>query len=109
WGFKHIIEIPAQQASVVNAAAAGPGTGSRPPEIRDRVLRGADSTHLLAGINAHCRLVEPHLTELDTVAAGSAPTATWRPTVKRRDAMLRALQSSDLDVIYFYCHARGGM
>jgi CHAT domain-containing protein len=108
WGFKHVIEIPAQQASVV-AGAADPTAGRRPPDIRDKVLRGAGSTQLLAGINEHCRLVTPHLTELDDVVARSAPTATWRAKVTRRDPMLVALQSRDLDVIYFYCHARGGL
>lgn len=108
WGFKHIIEIPAQQASVV-AGATGPTAGRRPPDIREKVLRGAGSTQLLAGINEHCLLVKQHLSELDDVVARSAAAATWRPKVTRRDPMLVALQSRDLDVIYFYCHARGGL
>lgn len=94
WGFKHIIEIPPQQVAA--------GAAARPQ--RDRILDDREGPQLAAAYNASLLLWDDHWKELEKLAPWKTKT-----DAKRRALILQALQNEELDIIYFYCHARGGV
>ena len=94
WGFRHIVEVPPQQ----NAA------GKTPP--RRVTISGGKSAQLAAGINGVLPLAATHFTKLAELLKHAA---IWKYQSKDRNEILHDLSDPDLDVIYFYCHARGGM
>jgi hypothetical protein len=96
WGFKHVIEIPPQQAT----------NGKDIPAQRKEILAGP-TTQMVAGLNAGLQSSIRHATDLDGLA--QAPVAaSWKCKLYHRDRIRDALNDPELDFIYFYCHARGG-
>jgi hypothetical protein len=98
WGFKHVIEIPPQQVK--------DGTGEA--NLRDEVT-ATGTARLAAGVNATLRLADQHLRKLEDLAAQPQAPSVWVSRSSRRQELLRQLRDRDLDLIYFYCHARGGL
>lgn len=98
WGFKHIIEVPPHQEPDSQEGAQG--------QI-DRIL-SVDKAQLVAGINAHLKLWSEHWTKLEGLTQTPRISCVWKSKATRRAALLSALKNSDIDFIYFYCHARGG-
>jgi hypothetical protein len=97
WGFKHIIEIPPQQ--VRDSQNGG-------HEQRDRIL-SVGKSQLVAGVNAQLRLwSRAHSGELEELTKSGK--ALWKAKATLRADILQALAAADLDLIYLYCHARGG-
>lgn len=94
WGFRHIVEVPPQQNT----------EGEAPP--RRVTIRAGSSSQLSAGINGALPLAGSHLAKLDELLRRAA---VWKHKSMERNEILKDLADSDLDVIYFYCHARGGM
>jgi CHAT domain len=94
WGFKHIIEVPPQQVTA--------GGSARPQ--RDCVLYAGQTPQLAVGYNACLGLWDDHWKELETLTQ-------WKTKIveKRRARILQALMNEELDIVYFYCHARGGL
>jgi hypothetical protein len=98
WGFKHILEIPPQQVP--------PGAAEK--KIWDRVLADGPA-RLAAGIHAKLDLAGPHSLDLDKFVSRPSAPAVWTSKSSRRDVFLKELKDLDLDLIYLYCHARGGL
>jgi hypothetical protein len=98
WGFKHIIEIPPQQVE---------GSRRSGQSQRDRIRSGA-TTQMAAGINAKLPLAKDHQEELDAITAKPELAAAWTARESQRDRVLTKLKDTCLDIIYLYCHARGG-
>ena len=94
WGFKHLVEIPAQQVPKSEASAK---------EQVDCITAG-DQVQLAVGYNEHFDLHEQHLKELQQLASGTAPPAIWK-SKSQPQAVLNMLEEATLDLVYFYCHA----
>lgn len=98
WGFRHQIELPAQQtgpdgegrnaASVVN-------TGKKP--------------RMVVGMHSRLTFTQNHLQQLRETTESATRPADIVVSAFRRPEVIRALkETTDLDVIYLYCHADGG-
>jgi hypothetical protein len=98
WGFRHQIEMPAQQ---VKGAAAD----ARPQSLR---VSAAGTLQLTAALNLALPRAAQHQKDLEALASVPALSATWRSKESRRSKILKALEAQELHLIYFYCHARGG-
>jgi hypothetical protein len=96
WGFRNVIEIPPQQFDETGQPLA------LPTEIRSE-----GTPQLAAAVNATLPLVVQHEAELATLQQPC--NVAWKPIAHSRADVLATLEDLDLDVIYFYCHARGGM
>jgi hypothetical protein len=97
WGFKHILEVPPQQML---------GTAGGPRPLQDCVLTEG-TVQMAAAINGKLDLAKEHIDELEALP-GKFP-AKWCSKEYRRDPVLLKLKNPNLDFIYFYCHARGGI
>ena len=94
WGFRHVIEIPPQQVAA--------GDDARPQW--DRILGAGGRPQLAAAYNGSLLLWDNHWKDVQKLAPWKTKT-----DAKRRALILQALQNAELDIIYFYCHARGGV
>jgi len=104
WGFRNIIEVPPYQEDGAPAA-----TGGKPqaPPRRDATQAKTPAAMLL-GYNATLVLWDEHRKELQAVPAKRKVTAAWDPPESNRDHFLTKLKAGDADLVYLYCHARGG-
>lgn len=98
WGFKHIVEIPPQQVK--------DGTGEA--NLRDEVT-ATGTARLAAGFNATLQRATAHLDKLEDLEKEPQAPAQWVSSSSRRQELLHKLHDRDLDLVYFYCHARGGL
>lgn len=90
WGFRHTIEIPPQPVESDGKTVAQ----------RDYILSGS-KVQMLTGANATLKLWPQHETELKEF--------NWKSTALRVSALEKDLEDAELDFIYFYCHAGGGL
>jgi hypothetical protein len=91
WGFRHALEVPPQQQE---------DEGGETRSER-RTITPAGPLQLAAGLNATLALCATHWTEL-------TQALVWNAPAYERDRILDLLRTNEPDVIYFYCHARGG-
>jgi hypothetical protein len=99
WGFRHVIDVPPQQTT------DGHPEG-HPPRL---AVKAGSSANVAVGVNAVLPRANTHLQELETLRTELPMHATvFGKARSKADELLTALKSKDLDVIYFYCHARGG-
>jgi hypothetical protein len=105
WGFRNIIELPPYQEG--GATGAGAGTTSAPP--RRTKTEAKTPAAMLLGYNASLSLSAQHLAELAAVPAGRKLPAAWRAQESDRNLFLSKLKAGDADLVYLYCHARGGV
>lgn len=95
WGFKHVVEVPAQQS---------PRMGDAPPPSADRVTAG-QPVRVVAALNSALPLAQTHLTRLQEGIRKVSATLDPGP-VHDRDDLLDRLKTLEPDVVYLYCHAR---
>lgn len=95
WGFKHLVEIPAQQVSQSKKGAK---------EQAD-CITVENQVQLAVGYNQHFEIYEQHLRELEELTKGTPPPAVWKSKTCKRDDVLEMLQEATLDFVYLYCHA----
>lgn len=93
WGYKHQIEVPAQQAK--EGAPPRP-MKSAPPRAR--------LTRVVAGVNRTLLLAADHVSRLGTVFAQPRAVLT-APIAERRDLIRELLRKEQPDIVYLYCHA----
>ena len=99
WGFRHVIEIPPRQVEPTDGNAAG--------DNAPVWIESDGRPHLVCGYHSKLLLADAHRDRLLALAADAA--ADWHdPFESDRDKVLTALKAANLDVVYFYCHARGG-
>jgi hypothetical protein len=94
WGFKHQVEVPAQQVSQAAGAT----------EQQDCILPDGP-VQLAIGYNQHFSIYKQHLADLDRVTSGPPPLAVWKAKECERDDVVDMLKDDKLDFIYLYCHA----
>jgi hypothetical protein len=97
WGFRHIIEIPPQQV-----------TSARGKEkARVSTIECERPVRLVAGMHAGLELAENHAKKLlALLTEATVPcTLATESVAHRRDEVIYALQTADVDVAYLYCHA----
>jgi hypothetical protein len=97
WGFRHVVEIPPQQ---VNKGDVG-------TSLQEKVLAGP-SAEMLRAMNRSLISTEAHVRELDGVIEKATAPSHWKTTLYERTAIKNAMDDTQLDVLYFFCHARGG-
>jgi len=97
WGFRHSVEIPPRQTS--------PGAAN--PSEADRITAGRPAV-LLAALNTELSLATAHEADLTALSNRIGGTATWRAFEKQGQLVTQRLRDADLDIVYLYCHARGG-
>lgn len=96
WGFRHIIELPPQQAN-----------GSVPPPVRDKTT-APHRPRLTLGMHGGLPLHERHLEGLRALLATRDVDAELDGPEFVRDRLLDRLNSEQPDLVYLYCHAEGG-
>jgi len=96
WGFRHVIEVPPQQVP-----PGGAGT-SMPVGIPV-----AGKARIIAGVNCTLSLYDEHVKQIEALSGKF--TALWIGPEFDRDRIIELLKDRDLSVIYFYCHAAGGV
>jgi hypothetical protein len=104
WGFRNVIELPPYQEG--SAIAADGGTSKAPP--RRTETQAETPAALLLGYNAALPLWGDHEKELQAVPAKRRVMAEWGPSESDRDRFLAMLRMGKADLVYLYCHARGG-
>lgn len=114
WGFRHVIELPPYQeeesttqkeesASPATPAATAPAAPSR-----RGVTSAAKPANLLLGYNAALGTADDHRAELKAMLTGRKLDAVWQEE-KNRDVFLTQLRRASADLVYLFCHARGGV
>lgn len=97
WGFRHVIEIPAQQVD----------PKKRKAHEQHDCIGCQRPVKFTAGIHRGLNLAEVHETKLTQLCARQSVN-TELSLAARRDRVLNLLGSIYLDVVYLYCHAQGG-
>jgi hypothetical protein len=97
WGFRNSVEIPPQQTRSEGDAAMEADT-----------VRAATPMALVAGLNESLPLAATHVTALEALSTELAGATKWKVIEQRGQEMVRLLEDPDLDLVYLYCHARGG-
>lgn len=95
WGFRHQVELPPQQAD----------QGSKPPP-QANVADNSQPTTIAVGYHGGLGRAVEHVNRLrDKVA----PEINAKVVAEHclRDPVVDSLQDTELDAIYFYCHAEG--
>jgi hypothetical protein len=106
WGFRHIVELPPLQEAD-DAATGSTGTASAPVAVRRLVTSAARPMGLLFGYNPELGTAAAHSAELDTLLTSSKLAGIWKRETDG-DVLLTALRRGDADLVYLFCHARGG-
>lgn len=90
WGFRHIIEIPPQQ--VVDEAE---------PHEEITCIKPKNAIQVAAGLNENLPTCSDHWTTLSN-------GRNWGLPKYSRTEIIQQLRDQEPDLIYFFCHARGG-
>jgi CHAT domain len=96
WGFRHRIELPVQQLRPSEADSGGVDA----PVAR---IGGGRPAAVVAGVNPSLPLAGKHLAALEGLAV---KLSTRLAKAMGRTAILRCLADTDIDIVYFYCHAQ---
>jgi hypothetical protein len=99
WGFRHKIELPVRQPG--DTAASTERQAEPPVDTVD----GGRPTSVVIGFNAGLRRATAHVGSLERLLSNPEVDATLRWKESARQSILRNLETPDLDVLYFYCHA----
>ncbi|MFI7120459.1 hypothetical protein [Amycolatopsis sp. NPDC049868] len=97
WGFRHQIELPAQQSNDGAAPASAPAQ-----------VRAGQLPLMTIGMHGGLRFVDRHFAELEYAVGESSRPAKMEEPRFRRNQVIHDLKRTDQDVIYLYCHAEGG-
>jgi hypothetical protein len=110
WGLRHIIELPPFQGNEAATAAATDGAVTAAPAtvLRRDVTSAGSPGRLLLGYNAALVSANAHRAELKELAETRRINASWHDE-NSADPLLTALRKGDADLIYLFCHARGGV
>lgn len=97
WGFRHAVEIPPQQV---------PPGGAPAPQVD--VVESGTPANLVSGFNDSLPLARAHLARLEALEQGLAGRAKWTVKEFAGQFITHHLDAADVDLVYLYCHARGG-
>jgi CHAT domain len=107
WGFRNKVELPPYQdkePAPMTTIAICARTGS---PRRDMTVAGTPF-NVLMGLNYALITAEEHRTELISILGDRKHKAVCHEQ-SEADAFLVALQKADADLVYLFCHARGGL
>lgn len=96
WGFRHVIELPPQQAGSKGASDLAVTIGAK------------QQVQMLRAINSKLALAASHQGQLDALAQAAARSCEWHATAYERADVRKMAQDLSLDLLYFYCHADAG-
>lgn len=94
WGFRNSIEVPPHSVD----------DPSKPEAKEFREILNGPGAHIVSGFHQGLELQQDHATALVDLF-NRLGAATW-DRADQRDRLLKLLKSTDVDVIYFFCHAR---
>ena len=106
WGFRHEIELPPKQARGVREAQAS-GVASTQPAPTAGGVRVAP--RLTAVFNAALVSANEHEKQLRALHLPGGAPVVWEEIEMHPNRLIEALDDTDLDLVYLYCHARGGV
>lgn len=108
WGFRHIVELPPYQeeGTIVSPTTPVAGAPATPP--RRTVTSAGNPAKLLLGYNAGLGSADTHRAALQAMLAGRKLKVV-RQEEASGDSFLAALRNADADLVYLFCHARGGL
>ncbi|MBX3637801.1 MAG: CHAT domain-containing protein, partial [Rubrivivax sp.] len=98
WGFRHQIEVPPRQTE-----------GAPAPVPAAPAATAAGAPRLAAVINVALATAAAHEQQLRTLQLSGPRGVVWQQIETRPDRLVEALDDADLDLVYLYCHARGGL
>jgi len=104
WGFRHQIELPPKQAHGVRNATAAPSVRPTPS-----AASASGAQRLAAAINARLASAEQHERDLKALQRPDGSKVVWEEIETKPDRVIEALSDPELDLVYLYCHARGGV
>jgi hypothetical protein len=117
WGFRHILELPpyqdggdgetAEAADSEHVASAGGNAAGPVTPARKSTTTAGNPAKLLIGYNAGLATADTHLTALQALLPRRVVATTWQDE-SRRDEFLEELKLGTIDLVYLFCHARGG-
>ena len=107
WGFRHLIEIPPKQVTggeqpkpTVQISGIVIASPSTPPA-------SVSSLRLTALVNADLATAPAHAIKLQALTSSRLSKTLQKRVETEPDAVMGAAGATDLDVLYFFCHARG--
>jgi hypothetical protein len=97
WGFRHLIEVPPRQV-VRREPLPAPA-----PEIA-----AASPPRIVIGYHTGLKTAANHVAELRRVFAGPPVLGAAGDDITARWKLIEALRGDDVDLVYLFCHTRGG-
>lgn len=107
WGFRHQIEVPPKQTSGSSDNTQGAAAQGVPPAPGAAAAPAAP--RLAAVMNAALATADAHAKQLRKLELPGGGRVVWQQIETQPDHLIQALGDSDLDLVYLYCHARGGV
>jgi hypothetical protein len=99
WGFRHVIEMPPCQTTDGTSQSL-----PQPPEVI-----ASNPPQVLVGYHTGLRTAATHVADLQRALVGPPSLGTAGTPITARQTLLDALKSDALDLIYLFCHTRGGL
>jgi hypothetical protein len=100
WGFRHIVEVPPQQAG-------NPNDPNAASALHEQVL-GARPAQVATAIHSKLNWATDHETELRNLIGKPPLSAALHSHSAGAGEVVANLKALALQVIYLYCHTRGG-
>jgi hypothetical protein len=107
WGFRHLIDLPTFQQSSSPRNVANVRPQALPPAL-GAPAQSPLMLKLAAVVNASLLNANTHLADLRTLHTLQGESVSWAQLEDDPQRVLSALSDPDLNLAYFYCHARGG-
>ncbi len=105
WGFRHFIEIPPKQ---VEDDREEESLANRPAPSAQAMSAGSHRPlQLTALINEDLSGAEAHARALKALTTLRGKPVQWKCVEMKPEEVIKAAGQEDLDVLYFFCHARG--
>lgn len=98
WGFRHLVEVPPHQTGGQVGAV----------DQKDCIPLAGSPAKMLGGYHGRLRRLATHRAKLDEIAARPDAGAVWVSKSCVSDEIIELLEEPTLDLVYLYCHARGG-
>jgi hypothetical protein len=97
WGFRHLIELPVRQIRARGEAKPPQGT-----------IEAGVPARFTLGMNGDLSRAAGHRKALTELAGVAARPVSIVSEAYDKDALVKNLEDSALDLVYLYCHAEGG-
>jgi hypothetical protein len=98
WGFRHVIEVPPLQVSE-----------KKTPPTMVREIAASNPPRLVMGYHSGLATAPDHVKAMCLLMKGPPVRGDIGTAYAARRALLDALGQTDADLVYLFCHTRGGV